>query len=489
MSVTIKAASANLNENKIKLARGPYVIIATVVWEFFSYFGMCSLLILYLTQALHRSDQYSYSLYGAYAFLTYLTPVIGGWIADNYLGNRYSIILGAVLIMCGHFTLALSTAWSLYLGLSLLICGVGFFKSSAICLIGEYYSDSAARNSAFMFYYMGGNIGAALAPIVCGYIAAKFGWEYGFAAAGVGMFCGLIILLVFRQYLTGMGNPRISLYTSSGKLKIKLLSVYAVLLIILLAITNLVIIKLWGGYVLIGTIIVALLISGKLYLASDAKVRSGLRLGLILTLFGVLYWIFCQQGGSSISLFIERFVNRNISWANYTVPTAMFQAINPASIVIFGLTIAYSLKKMLLNKIAANSMLQVTLGIVLLTMGFMIIAFGAAKAELIKISMLWVIIGLTLVSVAEIFIDPIILGVINKVVPAHALSTFIAIYYLFVGAVANYLAAEVAKFTAAPTAAASVVLYKNTYQGIVYIGIAMIMGLIVLQLIRRGKKF
>lgn len=490
MLSTIKSVLSILNKTvteQNKLARGPYVVIATVVWEFFSYFGMCSLLILYLTQSLHFSDQYSYSLYGAYSSLTFLTPVIGGWLADNYLGNRASMILGAVLIMLGHFVLALTNTWSLYLGLSLLICGVGFFKASAICLIGEYYQEPSARNSAFIFYYMGGNIGAAIAPIACGYIAARYGWEYGFALAGVGMLCGLLTLVLFRQYLRGMGNSRVALYDNVGKLNLRLLIKYAVLLLILLAATMLVMVRLWDGYVVIATTIIAAWMVRKIYLGSDNKTRRGLWLGFTLTLFAILFWIFDQQGGSSISLFIERFIDRDIflqlgSWSlNYQIPTAMFQAINPAVIVIFGALMAYGLKKFTTRRLALNSVTQVMLGIALLTVGFCIISLGAMHAEWAKIPMSWVISGLTFVSVAEIFIDPVILGVINKVAPNKSLTTLTAIYYLLVGAIANYLAAQVATWTAAPTAQANALLYKTTYEEVVYIGLGMIAGLLILR--------
>jgi len=254
--------------NPINLKRGPYVVISTVIWEFFSYYGMCSLLILYLTQALHFSDQYSYSLFGTYTSLVYLTPIIGGWLADHYLGNRISMILGAILIMCGHFTLACTTLSSLYLGLSFLICGMGFFKSSAICLITEYYKNPTERKSAFIIYYLGGNVGAAVAPLVCGYAAAKYGWDYGFAAAGAGMLCGLLLLLKFRKYLAGIGNPRLSFFNEKNKFKIKLILSYLALVFGMLGATVFIVIKLWGGYVLIATTLVSVFIIGKIYLES-----------------------------------------------------------------------------------------------------------------------------------------------------------------------------------------------------------------------------
>jgi len=479
--------------NSLKKARGPYVIIATVVWEFFSYFGLSALLVLYLTQALHFSDTYAYSLFGAYSSLVFITPILGGWLADNFLGNRISLILGSILIMLGHFTLMLSTVWSLYLGLSFLIAGVGFFKASAICLIGEYYPDSTERNRAFILYYMGGNIGATFAPILCGYFAIKFSWQYGFAIAGIGMFFGLLILLTFRRYLAGMGNPRISFLNAKGKLNYFLVGKYFILVLMIIAAVNFIIIKQWDAYVLIASTFIALFLLVKIFSTANIHVKKGLSLGFILTLFGVVFWIFDQQGSSSISLFLQRFVNRdfavNLSQINinYLIPTPMFQSINPACIVLFGLITNFLLKKFKRNKIKFSSVTQVMLGMLMLTVGFLFITYSAYLAEFTKASMYWVIGGLIFISCAEIFIDPVILSTINKVAPETSASTLTAIYYLFVGAIANYLAAQVAKLTTNPTTGIAAVLYKNTYQEIFYAGLIMSLLLFLFSIFNRFK--
>ncbi|MFA6409179.1 MAG: oligopeptide:H+ symporter [Gammaproteobacteria bacterium] len=482
---------ATVTVNPINLKRGPYVVISTVIWEFFSYYGMCSLLILYLTQFFHFSDQYSYSLFGTYTSLVYLTPIIGGWLADHYLGNRISMILGAILIMCGHFTLACTTLSGLYLGLSFLICGMGFFKSSAICLITEYYKNPTERKSAFIIYYLGGNVGAAVAPLVCGYAAAKYGWDYGFAAAGAGMLCGLLILFKFRKYLAGIGNPHLPFFNEKNKFNIKLILSYLALVFGMLGTTAFIVIKLWGGYVLIATTLVSFFIIGKIYFESkntnNQAQQNGLTLAFILTVFGVLFWVFGQQGVSSISLFIERFVDRNLycHFGNltfqYLIPTPMFQTINPSGIVIFGLLVAYCLKKLAKINITINSITQVILGTALLTVGFWLFSAGASSAQVLKISMIWAIIGLTVISAAEIFIDPVIVSAISEVAPVKALGTLTAIYYLFTGSISNYLAAWVAKFTASPSKHASAILYQNTYLKIFYIGLLMIIVLCCLR--------
>jgi POT family proton-dependent oligopeptide transporter len=170
---------------------------------------------------------------------------------------------------------------------------------------------------------------------------------------------------------------------------------------------------------------------------------------------------------------------------SYIIPTAMFQSINPASIVIFGGIIAYILKRNAKSKFALSSIMQVMTGVALMTLGYIVVTWCAAKAEFIKPTMWWIISGMTVLSVAEIFIDPVILGVITKAAPEKSLSTMTAVYYVFGGAAANYLAAQVAKLTAAPTGQASAILYKNTYNEFIYVGLAMIICLFILHKLRK----
>jgi POT family proton-dependent oligopeptide transporter len=166
----------------------------------------------------------------------------------------------------------------------------------------------------------------------------------------------------------------------------------------------------------------------------------------------------------------------------------MFQTINPSGIVIFGLLVAYCLKKLAKINITISSITQVIFGTALLTVGFWLFSAGASSAQGLKISMIWAIIGLTLISAAEIFIDPVIVTAISEVAPVKALGTLTAIYYLFTGSISNYLAAWVAKFTASPSQHASAILYQNTYLKIFYIGLLMIIVLCCLRWKSRLRK-
>ena len=182
--------------------KGLFHLIAIQMWEYFSYYGMRSLLILFLTQKLLMSDEHAYALYGAYTSLVYVTPILGGYLADRYLGNYWSVVIGALLMVAGHAVLSIPSDdhITLYSALTLIICGYGFFKTNSSCLLGELYKGhESARDSGFSISYIGGNIGAALAPMLCGYAASRWGWHIGFGLAGIGMFLGLIIFSFGRH--------------------------------------------------------------------------------------------------------------------------------------------------------------------------------------------------------------------------------------------------------------------------------------------------
>jgi POT family proton-dependent oligopeptide transporter len=188
---------------------GLYFLFGTEMWERFSYYGMRAILVLYLVNALTWKTAEAAGLYGTYTSLVYLTPLVGGFLADRFIGTRRSMILGGVIIALGHFAMALDGLPSFYLGLGLIIVGTGFFKPNVSTQVGQMYRPGDPRRDAgFTIFYMGVNTGAALGPLVCGYLAQseRFGWHWGFASAGVGMVAGLLVYLWGRQrYLPGIG--------------------------------------------------------------------------------------------------------------------------------------------------------------------------------------------------------------------------------------------------------------------------------------------
>jgi POT family proton-dependent oligopeptide transporter len=215
--------------------KGLYLLFATEMWERFSYYGMRSLLVLYLTKSVLEggmgiSQSDASLIYGYFTGFVYFTPMIGGWLADNYLGQRKAIVIGAILMMLGQWSLSYEASLTyLILGLCLLIIGNGFFKPNISVIVGDLYEPTdSRRDSAFTIFYMGINVGAFFAPLLTGYVALKYGYSYGFLIAGMGMLMGLIVyLLLGNRYLGEVGlYPSKAIYSSmsSGSITPQFLS-------------------------------------------------------------------------------------------------------------------------------------------------------------------------------------------------------------------------------------------------------------------------
>ncbi|MBD1576251.1 MULTISPECIES: peptide MFS transporter [Vibrio] len=432
--------------------KGLFHLIAIQMWEFFSYYGMRSLLILFLTEKLLMSDQHAYALYGAYTSLVYVTPIIGGYIADRYLGNFWSVVVGSVLMIIGHAVLSVPSDahMTLYTALALIICGYGFFKTNSSCLLGElYHENEDARESGFSISYIGGNIGSAVSPLVCGYAASRWGWHVGFGLAGIGMFIGLCFFISGSENFSHVkkGNMPALLKKSAG------ISHWQWLLVGLIAsVVGLIFIlkDLWAGYILAAISVVSFTQIVGLYKKSNAQDRKNLNSILYFMVFGMVFWAFDQQGGSSISLFIERNMNTNIG--GYQIPTAFFQSINPIAVIVGGVAVTWLWKMLASKSISVRTLTKLNMGLLLLTAGFSLITLSAKLAMVTgKTTFFWLLIGLFFIGVAELFIDPVALSAITRLNPQGATGTLAGIYMLAGGSIANFLAANIASLTASDT--------------------------------------
>lgn len=185
--------------------RAIYYVVALQIWEYFSFYGMRALLILYLTNQLKYSDNHAYELFSAYCSLVYVTPILGGFLADKVLGNRMAVMLGALLMAIGHVVLGASEIHPsfLYLSLAIIVCGYGLFKSNVSCLLGELYEPTdPRRDGGFSLMYAAGNVGSIIAPIACGFAQEEYSWAMGFGLAAVGMIAGLVIFLCGNRHFT-----------------------------------------------------------------------------------------------------------------------------------------------------------------------------------------------------------------------------------------------------------------------------------------------
>ncbi|MDC9056308.1 oligopeptide:H+ symporter [Escherichia coli] len=268
-----------------------------------------------------------------------LPPILGGWLADRLLGNRTAVIAGALLMTLGHVVLGIDTnsTFSLYLALAIIICGYGLFKSNISCLLGELYDENDhRRDGGFSLLYAAGNIGSIAAPIACGLAAQWYGWHVGFALAGGGMFIGLLIFLSGHRHFQSTRSMDKKALTSV-KFALPVWSWLVVMLCLAPVFFTLLLENDWSGYLLAIVCLIAAQIIARMMIKFPEHRRALWQI-VLLMFVGTLFWVLAQQGGSTISLFIDRFVNRQAF--NIEVPTALFQSVNAIAVMLAGVVLA-----------------------------------------------------------------------------------------------------------------------------------------------------
>ena len=444
--------------------RAIYYVVAIQIWEYFSFYGMRALLILYLTHQLGYSDSRAISLYSAYASLVYVTPILGGLLADRLLGNRVAVIAGAVLMTLGHIVLGLSavSTHSLYLALAIIICGYGLFKSNISCLLGELYQpQDSRREGGFSLLYAAGNVGSILAPIACGLAAERYGWHVGFALAGIGMLAGLAIFLFGSRHFTHTrGVDRAQMCANTLKVP-NWVWLSAMLLLAPLFFTSLFIYGL-AGQLLMLVCAAAVVMVARIMIRATREQRRGLWQIVMLMLLGTLFWAFAQQGGSSISLFIDHYVDRQ--WFSWTVPTALFQSVNAFAVMFGGVMLAWLVRGNGSGSRTLRIWGKFAFGLLLIGVGFTLMALNARYGQG---SMFLMIAGLSVMGLAELFIDPVAMAQITRLNIPGATGVLTGIYMLTTGSIANYLAGIIAGQTAEdPATGASAQAYAHLFSQI-----------------------
>ena len=436
--------------------RGLFFLFFAELWERFSFYGMRALLTLYLATELFKdlSDgkEVAYEIYAAYGSLVYFTPAIGGMIADRLIGHKNSIMLGGILMCIGHFTMAFQNTTIFYLSLALLIIGNGFFKPNISTMVGGLYEENdPRRDGGFTIFYLGINLGAFLAPLVCGYLGETYGWHYGFSAAGVGMFFGLIVFWWggLKNIYGDQGHqPEEYRLKSYGGFNIRHI-VYALSFLAVPIFAFLVrqsefeVFGLTGllQFLLISLLVLVLIYITYVCLNSDKVTRERLMVIVVLTFFVTVFWAFFEQAGSSLTLFAEeqvRLVGLNASQTN---------AINPFYIV--ALAIPFS---MMWNRLEAagknpNTMIKFGLGILQLGLGFLVFALSARFGDTAgKVSMLFLLVGYLLITSGELFLSPIGLSKVTELSPAKLVAFMMGVWFLS-SSFAHYIAGVIAKLT------------------------------------------
>ena len=445
--------------------KGLYLLFVTEMWERFSYYGMRALFMLYMVQALLFDKEMASQVYGSYTGLVYLTPLIGGYIADRYWGNRRSIVIGAVTMAIGQFLLFLSACYFhhiemakylMFCGLGLLILGNGFFKPNISTMVGRLYTaDDSRKDAAFTIFYMGVNVGSTLAPLVCGLVGntghpEDFKW--GFLASSLGMLLAATVFQAFKnKYICDPeGNPvgmpparqdaaagKAHATTGSGQQNQKrtfLMGAGIVLLTLLFSVN-------WSGDAAhlfadadwIGSLIYATVIVMPLVIITDKSLTrtEQVRIGVIyiIAFFVIFFWAAYEQAGASLTFFADEQTDRTIG--GWEMPAAYFQSFNPIMIVTLAPLFAAFWSFLGRHGIEPSSPRKQAIGLFLLSMGYLFIAFGVKNVEPgVKVSMIWLT-GLYLIhTMGELCLAPIGLSLVYKLSPARFSSLLMGVWYL-----------------------------------------------------------
>ena len=411
----------------------------TEMWERFSYYGMRALLVLYLVNSLNYSESEALHIYAVYTGLVYLTPLIGGYLADRFLGTQKSIFIGGLTMMIGHFLMAFPDY--LYLAIGMLIIGNGYFKPNISSLLGKLYkSNDVRRDSGFSIFYVGINVGAFLAPLIVGYVGETINWHYGFAIAGFGMLAGLI------QFYYGQ-NKIIKEDTTQQSRKLKsadwglitIISIINIPLILLILEVNEVINNYFFEIflALVTFISFYLLTRKKQLLPAKEDLKKIVYIG-VLSIFVIFFWMGFEQAGGSLTLFANNSVDRN--FLGFIIPASFFQSINPLIIILIGPMIANFWLRVDRGKSNINTPQKMGLGLLLLAGGFFLITLVNNSSDS-AISLWWLVGVYFLHTLGELCLSPIGLSMVSKVSPRKIASLMMGFWFLS-SAVANFMAGK-----------------------------------------------
>ncbi len=439
--------------------RGLATLFFTEMWERFSYYGMRALLILFMTAAVTSDNpglgfevDKAAAIYGLYTAMVYLLALPGGWVADNLWGLRKAVFVGGCIIAAGHFSMAIPTIETFYLGLMLITIGTGLLKPNISAIVGDLYPEGGARRDAgYSVYYMGINLGGFLGPLLCGYFGEGMNWHLGFSLAGFGMAAGLI---QYRRGLRHLGDAGKLDLGDTGALARKSRNFYVtmaavgaiVVLAVLLVRSGAVSLPLTTVARSLGVGIVGLTILYFVYLmvAGGHTTMEKRRLGVIFWLFllAALFWSGFEQAGSSLNLFAEGLTDRVM--LGWEMPASWLQSVNSFFIVMLA-PVFGTLWVWLANRRANPSIpVKFGLGLLGLAMGFFVIAWGAANATPENpASPAWLVVMYFLHTCGELALSPVGLSSMTKLAPRNRVGQMMGVWFV-ASALGNLIAGLVA---------------------------------------------
>ncbi len=438
--------------------KGLYLIFATGTAERFSYYGMRAIFILFLTKALMMDKVLASSIYGSYTGLVYLTPLIGGYVADKYWGIRRSVFWGALMMGIGQFLLFLSASslhsvdmshWLMYGGLGFIIFGNGFFKPTITTLVGQLYEPGDRRlDAAYTIFYMGVNVGAFIAPLICGYFGETGNpedFKWGFLIAAIGIVLTIVLFETQKhKYLVSPTGEQIGIVPDARKAKddaaqqeqvllpsgngIKKALLFGAITLLLFAIFK---------WVFDAEVISAGIFSSCIgipaYILFDGSLtkieRDRIIVIYIIAFFVIFFWAAYEQAGASLTLFADEQTNRTLF--GWEMPASYFQSFNPLFVVALAFIMPAIWSFLSKRNMEPTSPTKQAIGLFLLSLGYLVIAFGVKDLQPgVKVSMIWLT-GLYFIhTMGEMALSPIGLSMVNRLTPVRFASLMMGVWYL-----------------------------------------------------------
>jgi proton-dependent oligopeptide transporter, POT family len=432
--------------------RGLYMLFFAEMWERFSFYGMRAILVFYLVRHWMYSEGDANGVLGAYGALVYIMPVLGGYLADRYLGQRKAVLFGGILLAIGHLLMAVEgtggandpTINVFWAALAFIIVGSGFLKANISVMVGQLYSvTDIRRDPAYTIFYMGINAGAALGTILVGYLGETVGWSWGFGLAGIGMVAGLIVFVLYRPLLKGAGEPvnAVALTRPSfGGLKLEsllyIIGVAAVAVIwVLIQYRD---VMQW-----------LLLISGLSLLAYFLKealklepvARDRMFAILFLIALNPLFWGLFEQAGGSINLFTDKFVDRA------GVPASLFQSINPIFIIFLAPIFAWIWTSLARRNLEPSAPAKFGLALLQIGLAFLLFVWGATAVGVeVATPVILVFVLYFFSTTGELCLSPVGLSAMNRLAPRYLASLIMGAWF-YMTAVGNFLAGVIGEAT------------------------------------------
>ncbi len=427
--------------------KGLFLLFMAEMWERFSYYGMRALLIFYLVQHWMFAEDKAYVIYGAYTALVYIAPVVGGYLADQYIGQRKAVLFGAILLTFGHFFMAFEGGGGqndpminvFWLALALIIVGSGFLKANISVIVGQLYDRTdIRRDPAYTIFYMGINVGAATASIICGFLGQTYGWEYGFGLAGIGMLIGLIFFVIGKPLLLGKGEPKDPAKIAGGKEW----GIYGAGLAMVLLCWAAIQYQDLVGYVLGafgGGLVLYVLFTAVTKLEPDERDRIFAAMFLILV--SIVFWALFEQAGSSLNLFTDRHVDTQ------GVNASMFQSINAIYIVLLAPAFAMLWQGLAAKNAEPSTPMKFGLAVIQVGLGFLVLVWGAESAGInVPTPVVFIFLIYLLHTTGELCLSPVGLSAMNRLSPGHMASLIMGTWF-FASATGNFAAGLIAAAT------------------------------------------